>query len=74
VFSTKTPAIDRARDLSARQHTELVIHNKNGKISGKDSHGNKRVCLLKAAHCFSMKGVPQGSSRLPITLRVAIGR
>ncbi|TNJ39581.1 DUF2188 domain-containing protein [Chlorobaculum thiosulfatiphilum] len=40
VFSTKKPAIDRARDLSARQHTELVIHNKNGKISGKDSHGN----------------------------------
>jgi uncharacterized protein YdaT len=40
LFDTKQPAIDRARDLSARQHTELVIHNKNGRISSKDSHGN----------------------------------
>jgi hypothetical protein len=37
VFDTKQPAIARARDLSTRQHTELVIHNKNGKISGKDN-------------------------------------
>lgn len=40
VFDTKQPAIDRARELSRRQHTELVIHNKDGKISGKDSHGH----------------------------------
>lgn len=40
VFDTKQPAIERARELSRRQHTELVIHNKDGKISGKDSHGH----------------------------------
>jgi uncharacterized protein YdaT len=40
LFDTKQPAIDRARELSARQHSELVIHNKNGRISGKDSHGH----------------------------------
>jgi len=40
LFVTRQPAIDRARELSARQHTELVVHNKDGKISGKDSHGH----------------------------------
>jgi uncharacterized protein YdaT len=40
LFDTKQPAIERARELSARQHTELVIHNKDGKISGKDSRGH----------------------------------
>jgi uncharacterized protein YdaT len=36
---TKAEAIDRARGISQNQHTELVIHNKNGRISGSDSHG-----------------------------------
>ena len=40
LFETKQPAIGRARELSVRQHTELVIHNKDGKIKGRDSHGN----------------------------------
>jgi hypothetical protein len=40
LFDTKQPAIERARELSARQHTELDIHNKDGRISGKDSHGH----------------------------------
>lgn len=39
-FSTKQDAIDRARELSQNQRTELVIHNKDGKIALKDSHGN----------------------------------
>ena len=39
-FDTKQDAIDRAREISRNQATELVIHNKDGKISGKDSHGN----------------------------------
>ena len=38
-FDVKQDAIDRARDLSRNQHTELVIHNKDGKIGQKDSHG-----------------------------------
>ncbi|MDC5804502.1 DUF2188 domain-containing protein [Vibrio europaeus] len=39
-FDTKQEAIDRARGISQNQNTELVIHNKDGKISGKDSHGS----------------------------------
>jgi uncharacterized protein YdaT len=37
---TKQEAIDRGREISIRQETELIIHNKDGKISGADSHGN----------------------------------
>lgn len=37
---TKKPAIDNARDISRNQGSELLIHNKDGKISQKDSHGN----------------------------------
>jgi hypothetical protein len=39
-FDTKQPAVDRARQISQNQKTELVIHNKDGKIGQKDSHGN----------------------------------
>jgi uncharacterized protein YdaT len=39
-FDTKQNAVDRAREISQNQETELVIHNMDGKISGKDSHGN----------------------------------
>lgn len=39
-FETKQPAVDYARDLAKRQEAELVVHNKDGKISKKDSYGN----------------------------------
>lgn len=39
-FDTKKEAENRAREISKNQETELVIHNKDGKISRKDSHGN----------------------------------
>ncbi len=39
-FETKKDAVDYARQVSRNQNTELVIHNKDGKISQKDSHGN----------------------------------
>ncbi|GJM17078.1 MAG: hypothetical protein DHS20C13_24050 [Thermodesulfobacteriota bacterium] len=39
-FDTKKDAINRAREISQNQETELVIHNKDGKIGGKDSHSN----------------------------------
>lgn len=39
-FGTKREAVDKAREISRNQETELVIHNKDGKISAKDSHGN----------------------------------
>jgi len=37
---TKRDAIHRSRDISRNQNTELRIHNKDGKISQSDSHGN----------------------------------
>jgi len=37
---TKREAIDRAREISQKQGTELIIHNKDGKISSSDSHGH----------------------------------
>lgn len=37
---TKKDAVDRARDISRNAGTELRIHNKDGKISQSDSHGN----------------------------------
>jgi len=36
----KTDAVDRAREISQNQGTELYVHNKDGKIGRKDSHGN----------------------------------
>jgi len=36
----KADAINRAREISRNQGTELYIHNKDGKIGQKDSHGN----------------------------------
>lgn len=36
----KTDAIDHARGISRNQESELVIHNKDGRISNTDSHGN----------------------------------
>lgn len=37
---TKQPAVDIAREISRNQHSELLIHNKNGQIGQKDSHGH----------------------------------
>lgn len=37
---TKAEAIKAARALSKRHKGELVIHNMNGRISNRDSHGN----------------------------------
>lgn len=36
----KTDAINTGRKISQNQKTEFVIHNKNGRISQSDSHGN----------------------------------
>ncbi len=37
---TKQQAIDKGREISRNQQTELVIHNQDGRISGSDSHGH----------------------------------
>lgn len=39
-FDTKQEAIDVGREISRNQGTEFRIHNKDGKISSSDSHGN----------------------------------
>ena len=37
---TKAEAESKGRIISQNQKTELFVHNKDGKISYKDSHGN----------------------------------
>ena len=37
---TKKEAEDAGRVISKNQGTELIVHNKDGKISSADSHGN----------------------------------
>jgi len=39
-FDRKQDAENRAREISRNQNTELVIHNRDGKIARSDSHGN----------------------------------
>lgn len=36
----KTDAVKVARNLSRTEKSELVIHNKDGRIAQKDSHGH----------------------------------
>jgi uncharacterized protein YdaT len=38
-FDTQKEAIDRARQISQNQGTELYVHNRKGQIREKDSHG-----------------------------------
>jgi len=40
VHSTKTEATEAGRKTAKAEKVELVIHNKDGKISDKDSYGN----------------------------------
>jgi hypothetical protein len=40
LHARKSDAIKRARDLAGNKATELVIKDENGRIVGKDSHGN----------------------------------
>ncbi|BBE34429.1 DUF2188 domain-containing protein [Sphingosinicella microcystinivorans] len=39
-FDTKAQALERGREISRNQQTELRIHNRDGRISSSDSHGN----------------------------------
>lgn len=40
VTGTQKEAIDIAKGISKNQHSELLIHGKDGKIRGKNSYGN----------------------------------
>lgn len=37
---SKKEAIDKGRGISQSQGSELFIHNKDGRIASRDSHGN----------------------------------
>ena len=37
---TQAEAISAARQIARAEHTELVIHGRDGKIRDKDSHGH----------------------------------
>jgi uncharacterized protein YdaT len=40
MHETQREAIEVARQISQHQHSELVIHGRDGKIRDKDSHGH----------------------------------
>lgn len=39
-YRTKREAIEAGRRMSRNAHTEFIVHNMDGKISGADSHAN----------------------------------
>ena len=40
IFNTQKEAIDYGKNIAINQQSELVIHNKQGRIRDKDSYGN----------------------------------
>ena len=40
VTKTKKEAMQRAKEIAKRRKSEVVIHNKDGTISNKNSYGN----------------------------------
>ncbi len=40
ITKSKSEAVEHARKIAKNKKSELVIHNKDGKISDKDSYGN----------------------------------
>lgn len=40
IHETQRAAIDRGREISHNQGTELLIHGRNGQIRERDSHGH----------------------------------
>lgn len=40
VHRTQSEAIDAAREIARNQHSEVVIHGRDGRIRDSDSYGN----------------------------------
>jgi uncharacterized protein YdaT len=40
IHTTQAEAIEAAREIAINQHSEVVIHRRNGRIRDKDSYGN----------------------------------
>lgn len=39
IHNTQSAAIDAGRSAARREHSELVVHGRDGRIREKDSHG-----------------------------------
>lgn len=53
ITKTKKEAVKRARQIAKNKKSELVIHNRDGKISDKDSYGNDHIPQRELKHYFS---------------------
>jgi hypothetical protein len=53
-FDRKADAIERAREISQHRSTELIIHNRNGRISNAESHGGD-PCPPRDKKCYAYK-------------------
>ena len=40
ITDTKKDAVEAAREIARNNHSELVIHGRDGRIQDKDSYGN----------------------------------
>lgn len=40
IYPTKSQTVDRAREISRNQGTELIVHGRDGKIQSRDSQGH----------------------------------
>jgi uncharacterized protein DUF2188 len=40
IHGTLREAIDRGREISRNQHSELLVHGRDGRIRERDSHGH----------------------------------
>lgn len=39
-YDTQADAVARGREIAQNQHSELLIHGRNGQIRARDSYGN----------------------------------
>lgn len=40
VYDRQSDAIDHARGISQKEHSELLVHGRDGQIRARDSHGH----------------------------------
>lgn len=40
IHDTQADAIERAREIARNNHSEILIHGRNGQIRDRDSYGN----------------------------------
>lgn len=40
IFSTQKQAVNEGREVAKNNHSELLIHGRNGQIRARDSYGN----------------------------------